>query len=233
MKIILLLLFIPVFAFGQTETILISKFPEDRFEGGAMAFYRQLGQTIKYPRSARESGRIGTCVVSVIISPDGKFKSINFVNPLGKGIEEEVEKAFRGLEQKWLADAKAVNLQLKFIISFMIDGSILMRSSYDKNYFMEELKVVAYGSRSGPITKSEKLIEQLYKFLEKKKYKRAQFFADELIRRDPFNQKWHMAKASIFIEMKDHEATCKTLLNMEELLRIKIGDELRQQYCVQ
>lgn len=233
MKALLLLFFIPIFAFGQEEAVLLSAFPADRFEGGVEAFYMQMGKTIKYPRSARESGRIGTCVVSLVLGPDGRYKSISFLNPLGKGIDEEVEKALKGLEKQWLADPKAVNLKLNFVISFMIDGSLLLRTPYDKAYFMDEIKVVAYGPRSGNITESEKLIEKFYALSEKKKFKKALNFVDELIYRDPFNQKWHTAKAGIYIDMNMREETCQALLNMEELLRIKIADELLQQHCDQ
>jgi len=81
------------------------------------------------------------------------------------------------------------------------------------------------------IRSREKLIESLYRLIEKKKHRRALRFADELIRRDPLNKEWYLARSSIHKEMGQEDAVCHDLTKIHTLLQYPVAESLLQQYC--
>jgi hypothetical protein len=117
-----------------------------------------------------------------------------------------------------------------FLISFKIEGIIALRTPYDKRHFMEEISVVGYGERP-PNLRREKLIEKMYKHFEKENFKKALFYINELIRQDPFEKTWHLNRATIYANLGQNDQVCDTLYKLQEILSVKITDELKAQYC--
>lgn len=160
------------------------------------------------------------------------MKNIELLNPLGYGIEESISNTFKSVENNWLPDIThhATSLRMLFLISFNIEGIIALRTPYDQRHFMEEISIVGYGEKPSNLRR-EKLIEKTYKHFEKENYKKALFCINELIRQDPFEKTWHLNRATIYANLGQNDQVCDTLYKLQEILRVKVTDELKAQYC--
>ena len=209
----------------------VGEFPMSRYEGGPQAFYKILGETLEYPRGARESGRVGTSIVELTLSPEGTFTRLEIINPLGKEIDEDILQTFQKTEDQWLALPGVSPIRMYFVITYMINNQSFYRMTPDTTLFQEEVAVNAYGNTRRKSRPHARLIENLHKFREKKKFKKALRFADELIRRDPLNSQWYLLRSNINSELGHRKAVCQDLSKLRHFLKVPVTEELVQQYC--
>lgn len=231
LKFILLLFCTPLLLSAQGQAVRLPDFPASRYEGGAEAFYRLMGSSLRYPAGARHAGIVGTAILSFTLLPDGQVTNIEMANPLGKVIDDEVKQVFAKTTDHWLAAPDDVPARMYLPIAFTIDGAPLIRAGMDDDLFIEEIVVKAFGPLRANLRSREKLIESLYKYIEKKKHRRALRFADELVRRDPHNKEWYLVRSSIHKAMGNNEAVCHDLTKIQELLQYPVADKLMEQYC--
>jgi protein TonB len=59
------------------------------FEGGLKALYRFLSEHLQYPPSAMDVGKEGTAYVRFVVDENGKVGTLNLMNNLGYGLDEE------------------------------------------------------------------------------------------------------------------------------------------------
>lgn len=230
-KLTLLLLLAPLLLSAQDQLIRLPDFPDNRYEGGAEAFYRLLGRNLRYPAEARHAGVIGTAILGFTLLPEGRVTDLKIVNSLGRSIDDEVQQVFAKTADKWLSAPGNVAARMYLPIAFTIDGIPLIRAGIDDDLFIEEIVVKAFGPMRTNIRSREKLIKMLYKFIEKKKHRKALHYADELIRRDPLNRQWYLVRSSIYKEMGQDEAVCRDLAKIRDLLQYPVAANLLQQYC--
>jgi len=232
-KLLIPLLFCPILSIAQESSIRIPKFPDDRYQGGAPAFYEQLGKNFKYPTNARRGGIIGTAILAFTLTPEGEVKDIEMANPMGKEIDKMVKRVFSKTTKKFLPDEKAFSLRIYLPITFIIDGAHLLQVPMDENLFVEPIRVVAYSSPAAApgVTPRDKLIDKMYKAMEKRKHKSALVYINELIRRDPFNKQWYITQSGIHKEMGNRSGVCESLQQMQDLLRQAVSQELLAEYC--
>ncbi len=216
---------------AQDSVLHIHEFPVHRYEGGAQAFYQAMNMSLKYPREARQAGRIGTSIIALTLAPEGTYAHLEIINPLGKGIDEDVTACFRAVEKNWLAADTKTALRMHFILSYTINSYSFHRVSLDKPFFMDEFIVDAHGGTSSHANSRQQLIERTYKFVEKKKYKKALYFADELIRIDPLYKDWYLLRANINKNLNDNEAVCRDLLKVRDFLDVPVTEALLQDFC--
>jgi hypothetical protein len=152
-------------------------------------------------------------------------------NPLGKIIDDEVKQVFAKTTDHWLASPDDMPVRMYLPIAFTIDGLPLIRAGMEDDLFIEEIVVKAFGPLRANIRSRERLIESLYKFIEKKKHRRALGFADELVRRDSFNKEWYLVRSSIHKEMGEDDAVCHDLSKIQQLLQYPVSEKLLEQYC--
>ncbi|WAC41558.1 energy transducer TonB [Pedobacter sp. SL55] len=76
-----------------------------KFPGGMAAFYKFLGENMKYPEQAKKTNVQGTVFVSFIIEKDGSVSNVKTVRGLGAGTDQEAERVL-GLSPKWAAGTK-------------------------------------------------------------------------------------------------------------------------------
>lgn len=231
LRLTLLLLVTPFLSYAQNQAVRLPDFPESRYQGGAEAFYEYLGQNLKYPSQARGNGRVGTAIVTFTILPEGDFTNFKIVNPLGKGIDENIRDVFSEIENKWLPEANALPASIYLPITYTINGKTFLRLPPSEDKFISEIVVNAMGSSRSQKHSREQLIERVYKFIEKKKHKKALRYADELIRRDPLNKQWYVVRSSIYKEMGETESVCSELTKIRDFLEYPVADKLLQQYC--
>lgn len=228
MKLLLLLLF-PLTLVAQE--IRIADFPAERYQGGKDAFYRYLAKNLKYPLEARQSTRIGTAIVGFTLSAEGKLQDLEIVNPLGKGIDDNIRQVFSELADQWTASPGDAAVRMYLPISYTLNGKPFYRINPQDDQFISEVIVNGYGALRYSYDSREQLINKVYKYIDRKKYKRALIFADELIRRDPLNKEWYLLRSSINEAKGDNEAVCQDLTKIQVFLNFPVTQELMQTYC--
>lgn len=68
--------------------------------GGMTAFYKYVGEKIKYPAQARRMGIEGRVFVEFVISKDGSISEVKAVKGIGGGCDEEAVRILQGAP-KW------------------------------------------------------------------------------------------------------------------------------------
>ncbi len=225
------LLLFSIFLSAQDTVRHVGEFPASRYAGGAQAFYQFLGKTLRYPPRAKGTARVGTSIVELTLSSEGKFTNLEVINPLGKGIDEDIMQTFQKTEDQWLALPGVSPIRMYFFITYMINKRSFYRMAPDSTLFQEEVSVNAYGSIHLPQRSNARLIKNLDKFQEKKNFKKALKVVNELIRRDPLNSQWYLQRSSINDALGHREAVCQDLSKLRYFLKVAVTNELMKQYC--
>lgn len=71
-----------------------------RFDGGLSAFYKYLGDNLKYPRRAQQIGVEGRVYVQFIVEKDGSLTDIQVVRGIGAGCDAEAIRVLQS-SPKW------------------------------------------------------------------------------------------------------------------------------------
>jgi TonB family protein len=93
------------------------------YPGGMQAFYKFLGENIKYPTAAKDNKIQGKVLVSFIIEQDGSLTDIKVNRKLGFGTDEEAIRVL-GLSKRWnpgLLNGKPVNVKYNVPIAFNLN----------------------------------------------------------------------------------------------------------------
>jgi protein TonB len=77
----------------ETPFIVVERMPE--FPGGMNALQNFIGQNIRYPSNAAESGIQGTVYLSFVVEKDGSISNIKTLRGIGGGCNEEAERVLR------------------------------------------------------------------------------------------------------------------------------------------
>lgn len=64
-------------------------------KGGMQAFYKYVGEKIKYPAQARRMGIEGRVFVEFVINKDGSLTDVKAIKGIGAGCDEEAERIVR------------------------------------------------------------------------------------------------------------------------------------------
>ena len=87
------------------------------------AFYKFLGENIKYPEQAKKTNVQGTVFVSFIIEKDGSVSNVKTVRGLGAGTDQEAERVL-GLSPNWVVgiqDGKPVRVKYNIPVKFSLN----------------------------------------------------------------------------------------------------------------
>ncbi len=91
--------------------------------GGTSNLYFNLWKNITYPRSARESGIMGTVNVKFTIDKNGKTSNFHIDKPLGYGLDEESIRVVKLISDKWLPgllNGKAIDVEYTFPVKYTL-----------------------------------------------------------------------------------------------------------------
>ena len=90
--------------------------------GGLGAFYKYLGQNIKYPAQARRMGISGRAFLQFVVEKDGTLTDIQVIKGVGAGIDEEVVRALKECPIKWKVGKQRGNpVRTSFVLPFKFD----------------------------------------------------------------------------------------------------------------
>ncbi len=152
------------------------KFLEEHFEGGEKAFLNQVYSHIRYPRMARENCGIGHLHVKLTLKETGGLQQIDFLNPFGFGVEEDVTNLLMKTNSGWIEGGE--NRTTEFSISYQI-------GSHPE--FSGDITMTAYivGNKDEPsgCPESREILENIAKAISKEKFKKVRQLAMELLRR--------------------------------------------------
>jgi protein TonB len=98
----------------------VESMPE--FPGGTGELYKYLGQSIKYPPLAKESGIQGRVFVNFVVEPDGSISNVKVLRGIGGGCDEEAVRVVESMpswkpgKQRGKAVRVSYNLPIKFTL---------------------------------------------------------------------------------------------------------------------
>ncbi|GAA4439928.1 hypothetical protein GCM10023188_36580 [Pontibacter saemangeumensis] len=71
------------------------------FQGGDEAMFRFLGESVRYPKAAKEAGIEGLVVCSFVVEKDGSVSTIKTVKSLSPEIDKEAMRVIKMTDEKW------------------------------------------------------------------------------------------------------------------------------------
>lgn len=98
----------------------VESMPE--FPGGTGELYKYLGNSIKYPPLAKESGIQGRVFVNFVVEPDGSISNVKVLRGIGGGCDEEAVRVVENMptwkpgKQRGKAVRVSYNLPIKFTL---------------------------------------------------------------------------------------------------------------------
>lgn len=93
------------------------------YDGGETAMYEWLGNNIKYPQVAKETGIIGTVIVTFVVEKDGSITNVSVLKDIGGGCGEEAIRVVKNMP-KWKAGKQngvPVRVQFNLPIRFTLE----------------------------------------------------------------------------------------------------------------
>ncbi len=98
----------------------VESMPE--FPGGTGELYKYLGNSIKYPPLAKESGIQGRVFVNFVVEPNGSISNVKVLRGIGGGCDEEAVRVVENMpswkpgKQRGKAVRVSYNLPIKFTL---------------------------------------------------------------------------------------------------------------------
>lgn len=93
------------------------------YDGGETAMYEWLGNNIKYPQVAKETGITGTVIVTFVVEKDGSITGVQVLKDIGGGCGEEAVRVVKNMP-KWKAGKQngvPVRVQFNLPIRFTLE----------------------------------------------------------------------------------------------------------------
>ena len=93
------------------------------FPGGEAALFKYLGENIKYPSLARESGTEGKVFIQFVVNKDGSISDAKVVRGIGGGCDEEALRVVREMP-KWepgRQNGQSVRVQYSLPVVFKLE----------------------------------------------------------------------------------------------------------------
>jgi protein TonB len=91
-------------------------------KGGLEAFYKFLGDKIKYPSAAKEAGTQGRVILQFVVEKDGSLTDIKVMREPGNGLGDEATRVLK-LAPKWtpgIQNGKPVRVQYTIPVNFSL-----------------------------------------------------------------------------------------------------------------
>ncbi len=107
--------------------------------GGYPAFYKFIGERIKYPSEARHLGIEGKVYIEFAVNRDGSLSDFRVIKGIGGGCDEEVIRLV-SMSPAWIPGTqkgKPVKQKMVIPITFSLGGSNRSNSADDMNVIME------------------------------------------------------------------------------------------------
>lgn len=217
----------------------LNQISPERYEGGEDAFYRFILRNVKYPKEARLNYVSGTAIIAIVISPEGKIKLLDMLNPLENGIEEEIIRLMSTQEAFWKPNVNARDEVYILPLIFKLAGFENKRNRLHPNpptFLLEPCVVLATGTGGGDFdfqyyTDFE---AKFIKYEKKSKYRKALAFLNRMIALEPYNKQLHLQRIDLESNLAIRVRTCLDLRFISYLLKKPIPDDYQdiQKECI-
>ncbi|MFA4853138.1 MAG: energy transducer TonB [Bacteroidales bacterium] len=84
------------------------------FDGGEEAMYKWLGDNIKYPQLAKETGITGTVIVTFVIERDGSISGVQLLKGIGGGCDEEAMRVVKAMPKWKIGKQNGIPVRVQF-----------------------------------------------------------------------------------------------------------------------
>jgi len=84
------------------------------FDGGEEALYKWLGENIKYPQVAKETGISGTVIVTFVVERDGSITGAQVLKDIGGGCGEEAIRVVKAMPKWKVGKQNGVPVRVQF-----------------------------------------------------------------------------------------------------------------------
>ena len=196
-----------------------------RFKGGEEALTRFLNENLKYPEKSREYKTVGYSITGITITPEGKIKKISIINPLDEYIDDELKKLLEKTKNKWLRSDfvgtdQTFYVQVVYqIVSSLVDGTKVDFPVKDIYNFIDPVLVTATTWNDEYLPVADELLgTKLTESLKNSLYENALRYADELIRRNPFNKEIYQLRIFINQKLKNNDLITKDALRLQSFI---------------
>lgn len=164
---------------AQEEEIKIIKTLLDyRYKGGSGAFERDFFYYVDYNDISRQSCTVGTTVMAFTIGCDGTLGEFSIINPLNDYINSQLQKFFLMTKGNWNECSNSDYEYFEVPILFTIEGLETEAVGLITNY----------ADKEGYPCKNDEYYHQEFEKFKENKPEKAIRAADELIRRNPYNE---------------------------------------------
>lgn len=150
------------------------EFIETNYQAGSKPFLETIYLNVRYPYEARSTCRIGKLKTRLTISNEGELAQVEFLNKLGKGLENEVTRVLQLVKAGWTTSNSNSPRTIILTFGFQIQENPVITG---------DISIVADGEIAS-CTPNETLMKKLANALDKEKIKRAKEITNELLRRD-------------------------------------------------
>ncbi|MFA5783064.1 MAG: energy transducer TonB, partial [Bacteroidales bacterium] len=84
------------------------------FDGGEEAMYKWLGDNIKYPQVAKETGITGTVIVTFVVERDGSITNVVLLKGIGGGCDEEALRVVKNMPRWKVGKQNGIPVRVQF-----------------------------------------------------------------------------------------------------------------------
>ncbi len=196
-------------------------FPSQRFEGGAIAFFEFLEYNLYYPPAAVQRGVVGTAIVALTVSPEGKIDRIDMVQSLHKSIDTQIINALKDTKRMWLPAKKvsgAKPFTLFLPITYVINNHQFLQN-FEKPYYLGRAAILIAENPDIQLKDDAYYASQSNQYYQNKQYKQAIEYLDELIRRNPFNKDLYLMRGNAYYQLGKKDKACEDFSKITHFLR--------------
>ena len=175
-----------------SEKDTLTTIPDHLFEGGDERFYELMSKYVEYPIEVRATLKVGIEIVAFRISNTGEMNSIEFLTSISPHIDKEITNSLKKTRKYWLSADDGTDYVFLLPIRFDIRGCTYRHEKPPQDKFCKELIVTAESSGTEHdlfFRSDDTLIQEYFTLRKLNRLKEAKEILEELIDRNPFNEK--------------------------------------------
>ncbi|MBQ8223128.1 MAG: hypothetical protein IJZ87_07310 [Bacteroidales bacterium] len=151
-----------------------------RYKGGSGAFERDFFLNVDYNQISRQGCTVGTTIMQFTVHCDGTLGEFNIINPLNDYLNSQLNKFFLMTQGNWNECQNTDYEYFEVPIVFTIEG------------LQTEAKgvITNYADKEGVPCKCDRDFHEEFNKFKDKKPKKALNAINELIKRNPYNERY-------------------------------------------
>ena len=205
----------------------VETFFTHRYPGGANELRKYIASSLMYPADAAENGIIGLSLASCTIDPEGSVQDVAIINPLSPSVDQVIIRLLKSTSGRWTPIEKDTLETCYVQVFFVLLGLEFNTSKLTDYNVLDEVRVTAMGIMFDDSNKftDEQLAIYLNESLQARNYKKAIWYLDEAMRRNPFNPELYQVRIMVNTKLGDRERVMEDVSKMGNFMN---GESLQQ-----